>query len=61
MFVGEQLQMATFRRDQVKTEISGANVGGKMETAPLKAIVPPDKSDGRKRLRLAEVVGGSSG
>ena len=61
MFVGEQLRMAIFRRDQVKTEISVANVGGKMETAPLKAIVPPDKSDGRRRLRFEEAVGGSSG
>jgi hypothetical protein len=53
--------MAIFRRDQVKTEISVANVGGKRETAPLKAIVPPDKSDGRRRLRFEEAVGGSSG
>jgi hypothetical protein len=46
--------MVSFRRDKATTESLAAN-------APLNAIVPPDKSDGRRRLRFEEAVGGSSG
>ena len=53
--------MVIFRRNEVKTESLVANVGGKKDMAPLNAIVPPDKSDGRRRLRFEEAVGGSSG
>jgi hypothetical protein len=44
----------SFRRDIATTERFAAN-------APLNAIVPPDKSEGRRRLRFEEAVGGSSG